>query len=149
MKGDPGPSRPLAYLCRPVILGLGIQDAAAHPHPGRRTHVVGASLAARRGSYRQPSRRACRHRQTSSSSPLPPQTGSWYAEFAHHRGTRGGHRAGGCCPTQGCWGASAAIPSEGGPGAMRAVGHLTASKQACGFRPTGRAHAYGTTSLSQ
>ncbi len=128
----------LSPICAcPVILGLGIQDTAAHPHPGRRTHAVGASLAARRGSYRQLSRRACRHRQTSSSSPSPPQTGSWYAESAHHRGTRGGYRAGGYCPTQGCWGASAAIPLEGGPGATRVVGHLTASKQACGFRPTG------------
>ncbi len=51
-KGDPGPSRPLAHLCRPVIPGLGIQDAVARPCPGRWTHAVGASLAARRGSHR-------------------------------------------------------------------------------------------------
>ncbi len=52
-------------------------------------------------------------------------------------GACGSHRAGGCSPTSGCWGASAAISPEGGSGATRAGGHPATNEQAGGSLSAG------------
>ncbi|XP_058623548.1 collagen alpha-2(I) chain-like [Onychostoma macrolepis] len=57
--------------------------------------------------------------------------------------TGGRRRTGGAGPTSRGWGASAADPPKGAPGATPAGGYLSASEQASGSRSTGRTDAHG------
>ncbi len=134
-EGNPGSSRAVTGVRGPVLSGVGVSTSSAGACPGSRTFTSRAALAHGWSTHGRPGNGTRCYRSPPPGPASNPSASSRYAESHDHAGVSGGDRAGRGGPPPRGWGASAAFPSEGGPGSTRAGGHLAANRQDGGPNP--------------